>query len=383
MATTLYLLDTAAVEPKPNAKQSPTSITQWVASTLGGGQDNGTAIYTLNMKTTKGPATNSINQSITETGAAHYAWFKAWMSPKLNGDQTIAGTLTVILDTNEGNAAHNMMPRIRVYVWKGDDSGVRGTLYADANSATESDATDGSKQTFFNAVSLTSVAALNGDRIVIEVMAYNNNTKTVAYVHKISFADSGTASDSYIQFSQDLVFQGELVERSLGEPSISVSDATERAIRRDMPVSEPSVLVGDSVSYTLRRTVDLSEVSISVSDEVSYVLRRIMEISEPSVSVSDGVSTGVITAMPQRSVTEDLGSVTDALELGVRRLVELSEPAIAVSDSVLAAFVKIVSVSELIGGAAESPKLILTVDGHLVLRISKPTQEKPQYILVK
>jgi len=150
-----------------------------------------------------------------------------------------------------------------------------------------------------------------------------------------------------------------------------------------MPVSEPSVSVGDSVSYTLRRTVDLSEVSISVSDEVSYVLRRIMEISEPSVSVSDGVSTEVITAMPQRSVTEDLGSVTDALELGVRRLVELSEPAIAVSDSVLAAFVKIVSVSEMIGGAAESPKLIFTVDGHLVLRISKPSQEKPHYILVK
>jgi len=383
MATTLYLLDTTAVEPKPNVKQSPTSITQWVASTLGGGQDNGTAIYPLNMKPSKGPTTNSINQSITETGAAHYAWFKAWISAKLNGDQTIAGTLTVILDTNEGNAAHNMMPRIRVYVWKGDDSGVRGTLYADANSATESDATDGTKQTFFNAVSLTSVAALNGDRIAIEIMAYNNNTKTVAYAHKISFADSGTLSDSYIQFSQDLVFQGELVERSVGEPSISVSDATERAIRRDVPVSESSISVADSISYTLRRTADLSEPSIPVSDTVSYVLRRVKEISEPSVSVSDGVQTEVITAMPQRSVTEDLGSVTDALELGVRRIVELSEPAIAVSDSVLAAFVKIVSVSEMIGGAAESPKLIFTADGHLVLRISKPSQEKPHYILVK
>jgi len=446
MATILYLLDTAAQEPKPNVKQSPTSITQWVASTLGGGQDNGSAIYPLDMKASKGPATNSISQSITETGAAHYAWFKAWISAKLNGDQTIAGTLTVILDTNEGNAAHNMMPRIRVYVWKGDDSGVRGTLYADANSATESDATDGSKQTFFNAVSLTSVAALHGDRIVIEIMAYDNNTKTVAYAHRISFADSGTASDSYIQFSQDLVFQGEMVERSVGEPSISVSDATERIIRRDIPVSEPSMSVADSISYTLRRTVDLSEPSLSVSDQVSCVLRRIAEISETSISVSDGVQTEVITAMPQRSVTEDLGSVTDALELAVQRLVELSEEvisiadsletvtlkardvselaitvsdeasyllrrvveisepsitvgdsaevavhklmehselAIAVSDSVLAAFVKIVSVSELIGGAPESPKLILTVDGHLVLRISKPTQEKPQYILIK
>jgi len=311
------------------------------------------------------------------------AWFKAWISPKLNGDQTIAGTLTVVLDTNEGNTAHNMMPRIRVYVWKGDDSGVRGTLYSDANSATESDATDGTKQTFFNAVSLTSVAALNGDRIVIEIMAYDNNTKTVAYVHKISFADSGTASDSYIQFSQDLVFQGELVERSVGEPSISVSDATERAIRRDMPVSEPSIFIADSVSYTSQKAVDVSEPSISMSDAVSYVLRRIMEIAEAPVSVSVGVSTEVITAMPQRSVTEPLGSITDALEVAVRRVIELSEPAINVSDSVIAAFVKIVSISELIGGAAETPKLIFTVDGHLLLRISKPAQEKPQYVMIK
>jgi len=237
-----------------------------------------------------------------------------------------------------------------------------------------------------------------------------------------------------------------IVERNVGEPSISVSDATERAIRRDMPVSEPSISVADSPSHTLQRALDVSEPSISVSDGVSYVLRRIkeisetsisvsdglevavrrilelsevaisisdsvetltvrsrdlsepsitvsdeasyllrriMEIAEASVSVSDGVSTEVITAMPQRSVTEPLGSITDALEVAVRRFIELSEPAISVGDSVIAAFVKIVSVSELIGGAAETPKLIITLDGHLVLRITKPSQEKPQYIIIK
>jgi hypothetical protein len=208
MVTRLYLLDVAAPEPKPNVKQSPTIISWWVASTLGGGQDGGGTIYPLQMKKTKGSVTNSVNQSITEIGAPHYAWYKAWVSPKLNGNQSISGTLTVIFDMNEGNTNHNLMPRIRVYVWKGDDTGVRGILYTDANSATESDTTDGTKQTFFSSVTLTLVSALDGDVIVIEVMSYDNNTKTAAYTHKISFNDSETLSDSYIEFSQDLTFKG-------------------------------------------------------------------------------------------------------------------------------------------------------------------------------
>lgn len=260
MVTKLYLLQTAAAEPKPNVKQSPTSINQWVYSvSFGGGQDSASVIYPLEMKTSKGSLTYAILESITEPGSPHYAWFKAWVSEALSADQTISGTLTVVFDLNEGATAHNMMLRIRVYVWKSDDSGVRGTLLADTDSTVEADTTDGTKQTLFTGVSLTSVNALAGDRIVIEVMAYDNNTKTTAYLHKIAFGDSGTSSDSYIEFSQDITFGAILktVTDSLG-----LSDV----VLRDKPLCLVSDSLGlaDSLlrdkSFTVNDSLGLSDV---------------------------------------------------------------------------------------------------------------------------
>jgi len=212
--TVLYLRETDAGEPMPNVKQSTTSILQWLTT------DSASAIQPKDMKTAQGSAKQSFTKTLAELGTAHYAWWKAWISPPLNGDQTIAGTLTVILDAVEGNAAKNAFPRIFVYVWKGDDSGIRGTLFSNGNSATE-EGTSEADTTYFNAVTLTSVNALSGDRIVIEIMEYHNNTKTLSYADTLYFNGGAAPGVSRLNFSQILNF-GILKEVT---DSLSLADA--------------------------------------------------------------------------------------------------------------------------------------------------------------
>lgn len=207
MATRLYFRNTAAAEPKPNAKQSSDTIGQWLESTLGGGQDGDGGVFPCDMVTAVGASNATIGLSNTETGAAHNVWVKTFISPALAA-QTISGTFSLVADYNEGAVAHNMNPRIFIYVWKADDSGSRGTLYAAATSTLEADITNGSLQTFtFASYTLTDLAISAGDRIVIELMAYDNNTKTAAYAHTIGLNGAvASGYESYIEFSANLTW---------------------------------------------------------------------------------------------------------------------------------------------------------------------------------
>jgi hypothetical protein len=207
MATRFYFRDTTAAEPKPNVKQAATTITQWLVSTLGGGQDGSSTAYPCEMLTAPGASNATIGGSVTETGAAHYAWVKQFISPALVA-QTISGTFSLVCDFNESNALHNMNPHIFIYVWKADDSGSRGTLYAAATSTLEADTTNGSLQTFtFASYTLSSLAISAGDRIVVELMAYDNNTKTSAYSHIVGLNGAAASGyESYIEFSTTIAF---------------------------------------------------------------------------------------------------------------------------------------------------------------------------------
>jgi hypothetical protein len=235
MATRFYFRNTTAAEPKPNAKQAGTTITQWLASTLGGGQDGSSTTYPCEMLTTPGASNATIGASVTETGVAHYAWVKQFISPALAA-QTISGTFSLVCDFNEGNALHNMNPHIFIYVWKADDSGSRGTLYAVASSTLEADTTNGSLQTFtFASYTLSSLAISAGDRIVVEVMAYDNNTKTSAYNHIVGLNGAAASGyESYIEFSMTIAFPSSVKQiqtTSAGRVKIIPSTTKDAAAR--------------------------------------------------------------------------------------------------------------------------------------------------------
>jgi len=214
MAMRLYLRTAPAIEPKPNTRQEADySITQWLTNT-DGGQDGSDAIYPLKMVGNHGTAGRVNYQTFTEPGATHYGWCKAFVSRPLAA-QTISGTFTFVADFEEGSVVQNMYPHLNIYVWKSDDSGVRGYLFADGvtptgESAVEADTTRMSKQTFWTAQAISSLAVSEGDVIVVEIAWCDKSTKTSAYEHGFDFngptlqgADAGWY-DSYLEFSMDI-----------------------------------------------------------------------------------------------------------------------------------------------------------------------------------
>jgi len=128
-----------------------------------------------------------------------------------------------------------------------------------------------------------------------------------------------------------------IIQRSVTESLGSVSDATERLLRRAVSISEPSITVMDAVSLVLRRVkeiseppitvtdtptaglfkqVSISETAIEVSDAVNYILQRVMGVSEPTISILDQATAEKVGPGPtERSVSEDLGTLTDLVDV--------------------------------------------------------------------
>jgi len=208
LSTRLYLRADAAEEPKPNVKQSPASIAQWVPSTLGGGQDGVSEIFPLKMLLSPGSnEAQTIRGTLAETGALHYPWFKAWVSPPLKARLFSGGPgYKIVCDFNEGSSLHNMYPKVYIYIWKGDDSGLRGLLSEIGFTQTECDTTDASLQTWESNFTYE-VQAQDGDRLVIEMMGRDDNVKTVSYLHAINIDGAiGGNRESYFEVYLVLTF---------------------------------------------------------------------------------------------------------------------------------------------------------------------------------
>lgn len=144
-----------------------------------------------------------------------------FITPPLQGDQTIAGTVKGQMMMFEGAAAANAMTQLGIRVMQSDGS-IRGTLLA---LHTQALANELNPTTYRNAknptsglspASLTSVAALDGDRLVIEpgvrIHSTNVTNASMRYVAAGGGADlpedETTTTDGYpwLEFSQDLTF---------------------------------------------------------------------------------------------------------------------------------------------------------------------------------
>jgi len=108
----------------------------------------------------------------------------------------------------------------------------------------------------------------------------------------------------------------QVIERSVSEPSINVSDSVERGIFRAVSVSEPGISVSDTVALIVRRVREISEPTISVVDAVECIRQRIMDVSESPTLMSDEVTAEkIITQLKERGVLEDLGILTDSVDV--------------------------------------------------------------------
>ncbi|HNB03125.1 MAG TPA: hypothetical protein PLV88_02425, partial [Methanoregulaceae archaeon] len=128
-ATTLYLRDTAASEPMPNAKQSGDTIVHDYATSVA------TYANPALMTTTAGTVSGQNAATLNEPGANHYTHLGSWISDPVAA-QTVSGTVTIGLNVQEYDAKANMNPRIMIYRWTAED--VKGeNLLALTTSGTE------------------------------------------------------------------------------------------------------------------------------------------------------------------------------------------------------------------------------------------------------
>lgn len=181
-----------------------------------------------------------------------------FISEPLNGAQTITGTVKGIIKTLEGGTlgtAGDARAQVVIYVVSNDGSTVRGTLLAADAGALASEFTGTITARKYPlawsgaGATLSSVAAQDGDRIVVEVGARHHNVSATASTHRHEFGsaaasalaenETDTAGDavSWIEFSQGLAFTGQSME-------ITTQDTQSHAAPSTAPTNPTTVPFG-------------------------------------------------------------------------------------------------------------------------------------------
>lgn len=151
---------------------------------------------------------------------------RQYVTDAISADQTIAGTFSAVFRCSESVSSHNSWLDFIIRVVSGDGTVVRGTLWAGSPATAVGGASNtesgempaGVFQTRFkNALALTSVDALAGDRLVIEVGYKADSTSTttassIVYGDPDGVADHGLSSGistplvPWLELSQTLTF---------------------------------------------------------------------------------------------------------------------------------------------------------------------------------
>lgn len=147
-----------------------------------------------------------------------------YVSPPLDGAQTITGTVKGQAHFLENNAAANAMVQLVIRVLAPDLSTVRGTLLAAHSDALSSELATSftNRKIPLSARSpdtLTSVSAQDGDHIVMEFGVRKTEAGSTSRNYRVRTVcnsttdlpenETSTAQDNcWIEFSQDLVFKG-------------------------------------------------------------------------------------------------------------------------------------------------------------------------------
>lgn len=154
----------------------------------------------------------SVSLGLTQSFAA--ALFYRFVSKPLAGDQTIAGTLDAALMASRGSAGSGGF-RFFAYVTQGDSTTLsRGTLLNIANDGAVWPTAEAGVQ-FSSVKALTSVSALDGDRIVIELGSQGASGSPTQTIRRggtgadLTNGDTDTTHPGWFEFSQDLRFLGD------------------------------------------------------------------------------------------------------------------------------------------------------------------------------
>lgn len=190
-----------------------------------GWEDSGSADR-IALATAAGGATAQAGKTVTDTVTTIDTDLLArqYVSPPLDGAQSISGTVKGQVKANESANPQNARAQIVIYVVSNDGATVRGTLLdfsADILSS-EFGTTNSSRKFPLAAISpatLSSVSASDCDRVVIEYGSRNHSTGTGATITltfgddsavDLSESEGGTSvQDPWLEFSGSVSFRAE------------------------------------------------------------------------------------------------------------------------------------------------------------------------------
>lgn len=201
----------------------------------------------------------------TSTSNVYDVALHRFVLPPLAADITIDGTLLYTFVFYESNVAADLLPRLHVWVTQGDSTSVRGTLI---NGWLGSEPSTINATYSTGALAVTSVAALTGDRVVIEfgyratnsvATSYTGTTQIGAHefwVDAVGGGGSGAQKNKpWATFSNNLTFKSD-VRVTQFSVETAIQQTTEPVVRMSQMITE-ALLVPTPVARLSQMVVEV------------------------------------------------------------------------------------------------------------------------------
>lgn len=276
-------------------------------------------------------ATSIADEGVTTT--PYDALAVQFVSAETLNAGTISGTFSLVVKVLENNSGADMFIQVVIRVMSGDGSTTTGTLYA-GNTATTLGSTGDPNQEvpttaatrIYNAVSLSSVSANAGDRIVVDIGVRALNTTNIGRQTTFTWGDPVAGSDyaltagltssdvPWIEFSQDLFpeYEGSLdididfggsveVELDAGEGDLGIEVDYSGSLGGVVIPTQRWLFQEISAAGTI---VDSYNVPINPITMDAFPLERRLQTAWPAKNVQDRMRSF---ATPQPSPTWSFG----------------------------------------------------------------------------
>lgn len=178
-----------------------------------------------------------------------------FISPTLDGAQTISGTLKGQMCAEESNSLADFCSQLTAYVVSGDGLTVRGVLLAHDTSALSSEwATADTNRKFprGGAQTVTNVSASDGDRIVIEVGYRSHNTVSTSRSGILTWGTARQDLEMDVDLPEDETDTNNLTKAAWFEFSLDIVfdtslRATQEVVEVGAAVAEPELRFSQEV----------------------------------------------------------------------------------------------------------------------------------------
>lgn len=261
MATRFYLPSSGA------AAVSPAFDAEWERTA------DADRIACVTAKSSTAMTTKTFEES---TASAHDVLARQYVSAPLSGAQTITGTVKGQARAAENDLEINARSQLIIRVVSNDGATVRGTLLAADTGALANEWATALTNRFFPRTAgsaLTSVAALDGDRIVLEIGTRAHASPLAADQYSIRFGDTGaadlaedetTTADNvpWIELSQTLTFAGAGISAAV---PTAVETDTALTIGRRLTLAVPTAVETDTALAIVATTAPQNTVAPSIS----------------------------------------------------------------------------------------------------------------------